>query len=214
VRRVSESLLIAGLVCIVASIVGGGIKLLGAEVPVLSSFPRQALLFLVGAGCLIASFAVNANKSAGTSQTPARAPAQAPAAAPAPVQSSPSNSPPAPSQVVRAAPSPSASPAAPCGEATALSCLPKSSGPVAFADVAAANRTAAQNMQDRLSTTEAQTAAEREGASGKASRLCGIVASDDSSPLGKHLAAVRLSNPQPADGQSTAACLRMAASFL
>ena len=53
----------------------------------------------------------------------------------------------------------------------------------------------------------------RDGAS-KACRLCGIVASNDSSPLGKHLAAVRLNNPQSTDGQSTAACLKMAGSFL
>jgi len=84
---------------------------------------------------------------------------------------------------------------------------------VVFVDEAAANRAASQNIQDSLSTTQAQAEAIREGASGKASRLCGIVGSNDSSPLGKHLAAIRLNNPQPADGQSTPACLKLAQSF-
>jgi hypothetical protein len=85
---------------------------------------------------------------------------------------------------------------------------------VVFADQAAANRAAAQNMRDRLSTSEAQAAAIRQGASGKASRLCGILGSDDSSPLGKHLAAVRLSNPASGEGEATPDCLKLAQSFL
>ncbi len=214
----SESLLVAGVVCIVAAIVGGGIKLLGAEVPVLNSFVRQALLFAVGAGFLLASFQVGASKSTAPSPpAPAQASAQAPAqaAAPAPVQPPPSANPSA-SQPIVASPPPSAAAGsgAACGEATALSCLPMSSGPVTFVDEAAANRAAARNIQDGLSTTQAQAEAVRDGAGGKASRLCGIVGSNDSSPLGKHLAAIRLNNPQPADGASTPACLELSRSFL
>ena len=82
-----------------------------------------------------------------------------------------------------------------------------------FVDEAAANRAAALNIQEGLSTTQAQAGATRQGASGKASRLCGIVGSNDSSPLGKHLAAIRLNNPQPADGQATPDCLKLARSF-
>ncbi|HLY89783.1 MAG TPA: hypothetical protein VKQ27_12450 [Acetobacteraceae bacterium] len=197
----SESLLVAGVVCIVAAIVGGGIKLLGAEVPVLNSFPRQALLFVVGAGFLLASFRVGANRSPTPSPpSPAQAAAQAPAQTPT-------------SASVQAPPSAPSGAVAPCGAAAALSCLPRSSSPVVFVDEAAANRAASQNIQDSLSTTQAQAEAIREGASGKASRLCGIVGSNDSSPLGKHLAAIRLNNPQPADGQSTPACLKLAQSF-
>jgi hypothetical protein len=79
---VSESLLIAGVVCIVASIVGGGIKLLGAEVPVLNSFARQVMLFTVGAGFLLASFWVGERKFGAPSLAPpAQTSAQTPASA-------------------------------------------------------------------------------------------------------------------------------------
>jgi len=87
----SESLLIAGVVCIVASIVGGGIRLLGAEVPVLKSFARQAMLFTVGAGFLLASFWVGERKFATPSPPPpARTQASAPLSAPLATLSAPS----------------------------------------------------------------------------------------------------------------------------
>ena len=187
----SNSLLIAGIVCMVAAIVGGGIKMLGAEVPVLSSFPRQITLFALGVVFLFVSF--------GVGKTPQATNA---AATPAP----PVNS-------------PGANAAAAFDEGDtcvvqALTCLPRSSAPVVFRNEAAANSAAARNVKDGLSTTDAQAAAEKAGASGKASRLCGIVQSDDSSALGKHLAAVRLLSPQPGDGQASGACIDMARAFL
>jgi hypothetical protein len=53
---VAETIILGGLLCIVAAIVGGGVKLFGAgEVPVINSGPRQLALgcfgaVLVGAG--------------------------------------------------------------------------------------------------------------------------------------------------------------------
>jgi hypothetical protein len=182
----SESLLVAGIVCIVAAVVGGGVKLLGAEMPVLGSFPRQALLFLVGVAFLVASFVVNLPKP----ETPAPVPAPAPG------------------------PTRSATLGTGCGPATALACLPMSSAPVTFRDPAAARSAAAQNMHDGLSTSEGQARAIGDGASGRAARLCGIIVSNDSSPLGKHSAAVRLTTPGAVDGQANGACLAMAQSFL
>jgi hypothetical protein len=155
----------------VAAVVGGGVKLLGAEMPVLGSFPRQALLFLVGVAFLGASFAVNL---------------------PRPVAGAPAGAPPATPNSTR-----STALGTGCGPATALDCLPTSSAPVSFLNPAAG-----------------QAQAISQGASGTAARLCGIVASNDSSPLGKHSAAVRLTTPGAIDGQATPACLAMAQSFL
>jgi hypothetical protein len=196
-RAVSNNLLIAGIVCMVAAIVGGGVKMLGAEVPVLNSFPRQIMLFVLGVVFLLVSFGIGA------------APAVNNAVAPSPtLPNAPAGS---------DLPSGSGAGAADSGDTCivqALTCLPRSSAAVVFKDAVAANAAAAQNVKDGLSTTDAQAAAEKLGASGKASRECGIVQSDDSSPLGKHLAAVRLADPQPGDGQATSACMRMANDFL
>jgi hypothetical protein len=43
-----QTLLIAGLACLIAAIVGGGLKAFGIEIPVLSSRFRQAVLGLLG----------------------------------------------------------------------------------------------------------------------------------------------------------------------
>lgn len=48
-----DTLQTVGLVCIVAAVVGGGLKLLGAELPVLST-PRQVMLGLLGLALLAA----------------------------------------------------------------------------------------------------------------------------------------------------------------
>jgi hypothetical protein len=189
---VSNSLLIAGIVCMVAAIVGGGVKMLGAEVPVLNSFPRQIMLFVLGLVFLFVSCGVGKSPAA----TSAAASPQA-----APTTSG--------DGAVGAA-----SDEGDTCVVQALSCLPRSSAPVVFRNEAAANAAAARNVKDGLSTTDAQAAAEKLGASGKASRLCGIVQSDDSSPLGKHLAAVRLIDPQAGDGQATDACIKVARAFL
>ena len=168
----------------VAAIVAGGAKRFGARVPVLNTLPRQVMLFALGLMVLFASFAL--------SGTPA---------------------------AVDTASKPQAS----GGQASdngdtcvvqALTCLPRSAAPVVFRNEAAANAAAARNVKDGLAATDAQAAAEKLGASGKASRLCGIVQSDETSPLAKHLAAVRLTHPRPGDGRTTDACLKMADAFL
>jgi hypothetical protein len=43
-----------GIACILAAIVGGGLRALGFEFPLLKSIPRQVLLFLVGVGLAMA----------------------------------------------------------------------------------------------------------------------------------------------------------------
>ena len=171
----NESLLVAGIVCIVAAIVGGGVKLLGAEVPVLNSFARQALLFTVGLGFLAASYLTSLPKASK-------------AATEAAVGSG-------------------------CAPASGLACLPASSRPVVFADAAKANAAAWRDYQKGLSTTAGASAATGEGANGKAARLCGVVASSDSSALGKHLAAVAL-NARTANGSATSDCLTAASAYL
>lgn len=205
----ANTLLIAGIVCIVAAVVGGGIKMLGNELPVLGSTLRQGLLALVGVAFLIASYLVSHPSTSAPAAPPASAASEA--AKPPPVTSPAANGP-APAE--RAPARPTAPPTTTgCGPANGLACLPPSSGPVNFRYPAAANEAAARNATDHLSTTEAQFEAQKEGATGKASRLCGIVASYDSSALGKHLAAVALKNGT-AQGQATDACLRMAQNFL
>jgi hypothetical protein len=46
-------LLLAGVACVVAAVVGGGLKLLGAEIPLISSTRRQALLAVIGVALLV-----------------------------------------------------------------------------------------------------------------------------------------------------------------
>ncbi len=209
----TESLLVAGIVCIVASIVGGGVKLLGAEMPVLNSFARQALLFAVGAAFLFGSFWTSQTKPAPAANTATNAVSTPTASAPLASQAAGSALP--VTATAGSAPSPPTSTRSiGCPETEALACLPRSSGPVTFENPASANLAAAANLRDALSTTQAQENAVREGASGKASRLCGIVGSNDSSPLGKHNAAVRLNNLAPGDGQATDACMKFASNFL
>lgn len=52
-----ETLLLLGVACVVAAIVGGGLKIAKvAEIPLIDSIPRQALLGLAGAGLIVGSF--------------------------------------------------------------------------------------------------------------------------------------------------------------
>ena len=51
-------LLLAGVACIVAAVVGGGIKLLGGEFPLLTSVWRQVLLAATGAILIISSLTI------------------------------------------------------------------------------------------------------------------------------------------------------------
>ncbi len=192
----------------VAAVVGGGVKLLGAEVPVLGSFPRQALLFALGLAFLLGSFQISQTKPT-KPNSPTPSPAQSGSAGQG--ASGGSTMPQTGGAIIL--PEPSVNSAG-CPQATALSCLPKSSGAVTFANPTAANLAAEGNIKSGLSTSQAQAEAMNQGASGKAARLCGIVASNDSSPLGKHLAAVRLNNPLPTDGHASGACRALADNFL
>ena len=45
----------AGIACLIAAVVGGGLKAFGLEIPALKSRPRQVLLAALGAGLLLAS---------------------------------------------------------------------------------------------------------------------------------------------------------------
>jgi hypothetical protein len=49
-------LLSAGVACVIAAVVGGGLKAFHIEVPVVSSLRRQALLFVVGLGFLASAW--------------------------------------------------------------------------------------------------------------------------------------------------------------
>jgi hypothetical protein len=50
-----ETLLIAGLACLIAAIVGGGLKAFGIEIPILNSHIRQAALGLLGLILIVAA---------------------------------------------------------------------------------------------------------------------------------------------------------------
>jgi hypothetical protein len=52
-----QTLLTAGLACCIAAIVGGGLKILGYEIPVLTG-KRSGALVVFGAACLVAAFAL------------------------------------------------------------------------------------------------------------------------------------------------------------
>ena len=50
-----STLLTAGLACLIAAVVGGGLKAFGVEIPLLATWPRQVALFILGlALCTIA----------------------------------------------------------------------------------------------------------------------------------------------------------------
>jgi hypothetical protein len=53
-------LLSAGAACVIAAVVGGGLKAFNIEVPVVSSLLRQALLFVVGAAFLVSAWVLRA----------------------------------------------------------------------------------------------------------------------------------------------------------
>jgi hypothetical protein len=55
-ERMNTVLLSAGVACVIAAVVGGGLKAFHIEVPVVSSLRRQALLFVVGLGFLASAW--------------------------------------------------------------------------------------------------------------------------------------------------------------
>ena len=54
----SNTLLTTGLVCIIAAIIGGGLKAFGIEIPILQSGKRQVLLAIFGFILIIAGYSV------------------------------------------------------------------------------------------------------------------------------------------------------------
>lgn len=70
----TETLAVAGVVIVVAAAVGGGLKLLGAEVPVMSSVARQLLAGVIGGSLLAAAFVAEAYEGDPTVTTIAPSP--------------------------------------------------------------------------------------------------------------------------------------------
>jgi hypothetical protein len=71
----STTLLTTGLVCIIAAIVGGGLKAFGIEIPILQSGKRQVLLAIFGSILIIAGYyAQEPGKRAQPVATPLAAP--------------------------------------------------------------------------------------------------------------------------------------------
>jgi hypothetical protein len=52
------TLLTAGLACLIASIIGGGLKAFSIEIPVLTTWPRQIVLFALGLVLCLIAFAM------------------------------------------------------------------------------------------------------------------------------------------------------------
>jgi hypothetical protein len=52
--NISNAFVGFGVVCVIAALVGGGVKALGSEIPVVNSLPRQLLLAAVGAALIVA----------------------------------------------------------------------------------------------------------------------------------------------------------------
>jgi hypothetical protein len=60
---VNTTLLVVGFVFVAAAVIGGGLKAVGIEVPVVSSISRQVLLGLAGVGAIVISFLLVENDS-------------------------------------------------------------------------------------------------------------------------------------------------------
>jgi hypothetical protein len=56
-------LLSAGVACVIAAVVGGGLKAFNIEVPVISSLGRQMLLFVIGLGFLVSAWVLREKTS-------------------------------------------------------------------------------------------------------------------------------------------------------
>jgi hypothetical protein len=67
----NQTLLLVGIACVVAAVVGGGLKLAGTEFPLLTSTKRQAMLGIIGVAVAGGSFAV---PEADTKATPTPSP--------------------------------------------------------------------------------------------------------------------------------------------
>lgn len=60
----NTTLLVVGFVFVAAAVIGGGLKAVGIEVPVVSSILRQVLLGLAGVGAIVISFLLAGNDPA------------------------------------------------------------------------------------------------------------------------------------------------------
>lgn len=87
----SDTLLLIGIACIIAAVVGGGLKILHVELPAVASVQRQVLLALVGSLLVVGSFALPEPVEAPTPSAPGEV---APAGPPPPVQQPPFDVPP------------------------------------------------------------------------------------------------------------------------
>jgi hypothetical protein len=67
-----ESLLWIGSGCMVAAVIGGGIKLAKMEIPQVTSVVRQILLFVVGSALLAGSFLVKPSSGTGKDEPPGK----------------------------------------------------------------------------------------------------------------------------------------------
>jgi hypothetical protein len=61
----NEVLVTAGVVCMIAAVVGGGLKAFGTDVPVISSLPRQLLLFFLGLALVVFAWLVKDDDGSG-----------------------------------------------------------------------------------------------------------------------------------------------------
>ena len=68
-------LLPAGVACMIAAVVGGGLTFLGITIPVISTLPRQVVLFLLGALFVFASVALKGPSPRTTPSIPRAEPA-------------------------------------------------------------------------------------------------------------------------------------------
>lgn len=72
------TLLIVGLACVIAAVVGGGLKLMGVEIPILASLPRQILLAMVGIAVVAGSFVIPEARDTSQKQSVVSEPLQTP----------------------------------------------------------------------------------------------------------------------------------------
>lgn len=94
IAAMQNNLLVAGIACIIAALVGGGLRAFTIEIPLLSSVRRQIMLGIFGAVLLVLSFALwrKSESSASPVPTPHRneasqtSPGPSPPAQPPPIQ--------------------------------------------------------------------------------------------------------------------------------
>jgi hypothetical protein len=66
---VFQTLIVLAVVCVIGAIVGGGLKALGIEIPVITSTPRQLLLGTAGVVLLVAALITHSPTSSGSTSS-------------------------------------------------------------------------------------------------------------------------------------------------